>query len=164
MVDSLELKWFNRSTGMLGTLCEEAFFGANGLGLAHNIWAEHNGKFFYGMEIADGHHTGQIVTAKKLCGDLDPRSNMWRARDGPTVPVGFKGQLPEQFGWYLDQFLLIAGIGMSLHGSSSGVLYPLYMHLSGPGRWQFVNLMLFFSEVQRTRLDRTRHDASNCHN
>jgi hypothetical protein len=65
MVDNLELKWFNRSTGMLGTLCEEAFFGANKLGFGHNIWAEHNGEYFYGLEVADGHHTGQTVTAKK---------------------------------------------------------------------------------------------------
>ena len=132
IVDNLELKYFNKANGMLGELCDEAFFGATKMDLSHNIWAEHTGQYYYGLEIETSSHSGECVTAKKLCGDIDQKTNMWRSRTYPTVQVGYKGFLPEQFGWYMDNFVLVAGIGMTMQGSSSGVLYPLYIQMLGP--------------------------------
>ena len=133
IVDNLELKYFNKSNGMLGALCDEAFFAAQKMELQHNIWAEHTGQYYYGLEVEASSHSGECVTAKKLCGDIDQRTNTWKStRSYTTVQVGYKGFLPEQFGWYMDNFVLVAGIGMTMQGSLAGVLYPLYMQMLGP--------------------------------
>ena len=134
IVDNLELKYFNKSNGMLGALCDEAFFAAQKLELQHNIWAEHTGQYFYGLEVEASSHSGECVTAKKLCGNINLMTNVWKSTTDPPAQVGYKGFLPEQFGWYMDNFMLVSGIGMTMQGSSSGVLYPLYMQLLGPRR------------------------------
>lgn len=71
--------------------CDECFFASFKLKITDNIWADHSGNFFYGLELQEDGRHGKTVTAKKLCGDKDRQTKIWRYRDAPTVPAGFKG-------------------------------------------------------------------------
>ena len=106
--------------------CDMLFFGNLKLNVDDNIWVSHDGNFFYGLEVEDGFH-GRKTTARKFCGDKDPR-NVWVYRDSPTVPVGFTGWTPEEFGWQMDGFRLQDGLTARV----AGVAYPVYMHLWRP--------------------------------
>ena len=112
--------------------CDECFFASFKLKITDNIWADHSGNFFYGLELQEDGRHGKTVTAKKLCGDKDPQTKIWRYRDAPTVPVGFKGWEPERFCWQLDGFSLVSGVGMRMPGVAGGHIFPLYMLLLRP--------------------------------
>ena len=112
--------------------CDECMFASHKFKYPHNIWASHAGDFFYGFELQEDGRHGKTVSAKKICGEQDPITKIWRTSDFMTVPVGFKGWTPEEFCWQLDGFSLVSGVGMRMPGVAGGHIFPLYMLLLRP--------------------------------
>jgi hypothetical protein len=110
--------------------CEECMFLNRKLGNPDNIWADHAGGFFYGLKVVPDRN-GDVVEAKKLCGDQDG-NKFWRYRDAPQVRVGFEGWSKADFAWHMDGFRCVAGVGVRMPATAGDLIFPMYMHMLQP--------------------------------